>query len=96
MKKGIDIYNYERMFEATVRTMRSSKITEQKPVKVGESEMATFELFSGGKNIEEIAKERNLAVSTIYAHLYHLIANDYLSSTDVVSEEKIKQIGGRI
>ena len=28
MKKGIDIYNYERMFEATVRTMRSSKITE--------------------------------------------------------------------
>ena len=29
MKKGIDIYNYERMFEATVRTMRASKITEQ-------------------------------------------------------------------
>ena len=28
MKKGIDMYNYERMFEATVRTMRSSKITE--------------------------------------------------------------------
>ena len=28
MKKGIDIYNYERMFEATVRTMRASKITE--------------------------------------------------------------------
>ena len=28
MKKGIDIYNYERMFEATVRRMHSSKITE--------------------------------------------------------------------
>jgi len=67
-------------------------IKEQKPVKVGESEMATFDLFSGGKNVEEIAKERNLAVSTIYIHLYHLIANDYLSSSDVVSEEKISQI----
>ena|SRR3989338_817787 len=67
-------------------------IKEQKPVKVGESEMATFELFSGGKNVEEIAKERNLAVSTVYTHMYHLIANDYLSSSDVVSEEKIKQI----
>ena len=29
MKKGIDIYNYDRKFEATVRNMRASKITEQ-------------------------------------------------------------------
>ena len=38
-------------------------IKEQKPVKVGESEMATFELFSGGKNIEEIAKEIESQIS---------------------------------
>ena len=67
-------------------------IKEQKLITVGESEMKTFELFSERKNIEEIAKERNLAVSTIYAHLYHLIANNYLSSSDVVEEERIKQI----
>ena len=29
MKKGIDIYNYEKKFEATVRNMHASKITEQ-------------------------------------------------------------------
>ena len=29
MKKGIDIYNYDGKFEATVRNMRASKITEQ-------------------------------------------------------------------
>ena len=29
MKKGIDIYNYDRKFEATVRNMRASKIAEQ-------------------------------------------------------------------
>ena len=67
-------------------------IKEQKTITVRESEMATFELFSEGKNIEEISRERNLAISTIYSHLYHLIVNNYLSSSDVVSEEKIKQI----
>ena len=54
--------------------------------------MKTFELFSEGKNAEEIAKERNLAASTIYTHFFHLIANNYLSSSDVVDEGKIKLI----
>ena len=67
-------------------------IKEQKPVTIGESEMATFQLFSEGKSVEEIAEGRNLAISTIYTHFYHLIANDYLSSADIVSEEKIKLI----
>lgn len=67
-------------------------IKEQKPIRVGESEEKTFELFNSGKNVDEIAKERNLAVSTIYTHLYHLIINDYLSSSDVVSEEVIKKV----
>lgn len=65
---------------------------EQKPVTVGESEMKTFELFSEGKKAEEIAKERELAVSTIYTHFFHLIANSYLSSSDVVEIDKINQI----
>ena len=67
-------------------------IKEQKPITVGESEEKTFELFNQGKNGEEIAKERNLAVSTIYTHFYKLIVNNFLSSSDVVPDEKIKQI----
>ena len=67
-------------------------IKEQKPITVGESEINTFELFGEGKKAEEIAKDRNLAVSTIYTHFYHLIANGYLSSYDAVDEEKIKII----
>ena len=67
-------------------------IKEQKPITVGESEEKTFELFSEGKTIEEIAKERNLAVSTINTHFYKLISNNFLSSSDVVPDEKIKQI----
>lgn len=64
-------------------------IKEEKSIKVGESEKLTFELFNQGKSIEQIAKERNLAVSTIYDHLYRLIVNDYLSSSDVVPEKVI-------
>src|SRR3989338_276936 len=67
-------------------------VKEQRPITVGESEIKTFELFSEGKNAQDIAKERNLAVSTIYTHSYHLIANGYLSSSDVVDEGKIKSI----
>ena len=67
-------------------------IKEQKPITIGESEEKTFELFSEGNNIEEIAKERNLSVSTIYTHFYKLISNNFLSSSDVVPDEKIKQI----
>ena len=67
-------------------------IKEQKPVTVGESEEKTFELFGLGKNIEEIAKERNLEISTIYSHLHNLVANNYLSSSDVVPEEKIHRV----
>lgn len=67
-------------------------IKEQKPITVGESEEKTFELFSLGKTIEEIAKERSLEISTIYSHLYNLIVNNYLSSSDVVPEEKIQQV----
>ncbi len=67
-------------------------VKEQRPTTVGESEIKTFELFSEGKRAEEIAKERNLAISTINTHFYKLIANDYLSSSDVVDEGKINKI----
>ena len=67
-------------------------IREQKPINIGDSEKVTFGLFSQGKSIDEIAKERDLAISTIYTHLYKLIVNNYLSSSDVVPDEKIKQI----
>ena len=67
-------------------------IKKEKPLNVGESEKATLEVFKGGKNIQEIAKIRNLAISTIYDHLHKLILNNYISSPDFISEETIKLI----
>ena len=49
-------------------------------------------MFKAGKSIEDIAKERDLAISTIYEHLHSLISNNYLSASEFVPENIIKQI----
>ena len=67
-------------------------IKKEKPTTVGDSEKITLELLKGSKTIEEIAKARNLAVSTIYDHLCSLVANDYLSSSEFIPENIINQI----
>ena len=67
-------------------------IKKEIPIAVGNSEKATFELLRGGRTIEEISKERNLAISTIYGHLHRLVANDFLSSSEFVPEHIAKQI----
>lgn len=67
-------------------------IKKEKPITVGETEKATLKMFKEGKNIEEISKERNLAMSTIHDHLYRLVANGYLSSSEFIPEDIIKQV----
>ena len=67
-------------------------IKREKPVSIGNSEKTTLELFQNRKAIEEIAKERNLAISTIYDHLYRLVVNNHLSSSEFISESIIIQI----
>ena len=67
-------------------------IKKEKPIIVGESERATLEIFKKTQIIEEIAKERNLAISTIYDHLYRLVANNYISSSEFMPENVINQI----
>lgn len=67
-------------------------IKQSQPANVGDSERKTLELLSQGKNASQIAQERNLALSTVYTHFFRLISNDYLSSSDVISEEIIRKV----
>ena len=67
-------------------------IKKEKPITVGDTEKATLNLFREGKNIEEIARITDLAVSTIYDHLCRLVANDCLSTYEFIPESVIKQI----
>lgn len=52
----------------------------------------SLEMFQKGMSVEEIAKDRSLAVSTIYNHLVHFIKTGKLNADKLVSKEKIESI----
>lgn len=52
----------------------------------------SFALYKEGKNIEEIARERGLATSTIEGHLCKYIETGEVKATDLVDEQKLKNI----
>ena len=56
------------------------------------TQQSSFEMFKGGKTIPEIARERNLATSTIEGHLAHFIGTGELQLDQVVDPKKSKVI----
>ena len=57
-----------------------------------DSKTITFELFNDGKTVEEIAKERNLTISTIHSHLSFFIGTGELDIHKLVSEKNVLEI----
>ena len=68
----------------------AEKITA-KPQK-GESHRMSLQLFREGKNVSEISKERNLAVSTIEGHLASFVRTGEIEIKELVPENKIPVI----
>ena len=58
----------------------------------GETYRITKEMFDSGMSIEAIAKERNLAVSTIYSHLLRFVEEGSLEASQIVEKEKYNEI----
>ena len=58
----------------------------------GETQRISLEMFTSGKSVAEIAKERGYAVGTIEGHLVQFIKDGALSVFDLVPEEKFKVI----
>ena len=65
---------------------KKSKETKKPTIEI------TLEIWKNNKNIAEIASEGKLTETTIYGHLGKLIQQEYLKLTDVLPEEKIKQL----
>ena len=61
---------------------------KQKPVK-GQSAKLSLELFEAGKSISEIARERQMTLSTIGGHLAKFVASGDLEISRIVTQEKI-------
>jgi hypothetical protein len=67
------------------------KISEPKEPKIN-SKKLSFDMFQMGKSIEEIAIERNLAISTVEGHLGTYIKTGELEIFRLLTDEKIKKI----
>jgi ribonuclease D len=75
----------------------SSRISEKTPKRKRrdlngskiDTKAETFRLYREGKTINEIAKERKLAVSTIEGHLTHFIQTGQIEVEELVSQQKI-------
>lgn len=71
------------------------KPVPQKPAKKmakGDSKRASLELFRSGKPVNEIARLRNMAISTIEGHLSQYVATGDIEVTELVSPQKIAPI----
>ena len=81
----------ERTLEQKIDVILHVK-REIKPVTLNESMNETFHIFCRLKDVSKTAGERNLAQSTIWAHLVSLIKLGQLLACEVVEEEKIKLV----
>jgi hypothetical protein len=87
-------YNIEtNMVAKAANPKRERKSAEEKTTagKI-DTKTASFDLYKQGKSLAEIAKERNLATSTIESHLAYFIGNGQIDINDFVNKEKQQQI----
>ena len=67
---------------------RKPKSTEA----VTDTKTVSFNLYKEGKIISEIAKERNLTISTIEGHLAYFVGSGIIDINTLVSKEKQKLV----
>ena len=61
-------------------------------IPIKSTKQISFDLWKDGKNIEDIAKERQLVISTIEGHLAYFVGIGEISVDKIVSDEKVKLI----
>lgn len=82
-------YSTEKGLPVSTPELRQFKRT---PKVVVNSKRISLELFESGKSIEEIAKERSMAVSTIEGHLALFVGSGQLNIEKLIPKEKLDLI----
>lgn len=72
---------------------KTIEIPKQKQAKPRSAEV-TYDLFTSGKSISEIAKERNLVIGTIESHLSEYVASGDIAITALMPEAKYLELRG--
>ena len=78
--------------EKQLNEKESAKPKKKKKKNQPNTKQITFDLYHNGKTIEEIAKERSLAESTIEGHLAYFVGKGELNLTDFIDKKKAEQI----
>lgn len=70
------------------------KSTEQIEIEIAKkpTKQISFEMFKEGLSIKEIAEKRGFVIGTIEGHLLHYIEDGSIKVTEVISEEKVRNI----
>jgi len=93
-KRFLDIITeYCELHDLTSRILQKDAKRERKEKKPGapgkpDTKEETYKLFKDGRQLEEIAKERNLTTSTIEGHLAHYVQLGILNVNELVAKEK--------
>ena len=92
-KYGNEILEIIRTFakENKLETGSYDELPEPKKVKT-DTKKLSFDLFQQGRSIDEIARERNLALTTIEGHLAHFVGTGEIPIEKVVNDEKRETI----
>ena len=92
---GRDIVNIVRVYsgmELLDNETTEIELSENKPAKPkmpkGETYLITKRMLDKGMTVEEIAKERGLAASTIYGHVTRFVEQGEYAATDFLDQEK--------
>ena len=68
-----------------------AEAAEGKPVKI-DTKTQSFDLYKAGKTIEEIARERSLANSTIEGHLAHFVSTGELDIFTLMERAQVEEV----
>lgn len=96
-KYGADIleivgqYCTEQQLETDRLQFASGKAPKTPKPPKPDTKMVSLKLYKSGKAIEEIARERDLATTTIEGHLAHFIGLGELDIFEILDKEKIEQ-----
>lgn len=77
---------------STEKRVKTEKKTDAEKPKKGDSAKLSYEMFKSGKSIAEIAKERDLAKTTIEGHMTTFIRNGDIDILQIMDEEKVQEI----
>jgi uncharacterized protein YpbB len=88
----INEYSQENDLSSTITAKVPKRKRKERTGPKVDTKAETFNLYTQGKKIVEIAKERKLTTQTIEGHLAHFVENGTIKVEDLVGREKILAI----